>query len=281
MTTAAPASLTRVHWHRPEWPVAVVAAAGWGALVAAAVGDPTRLLRGPTHPDASALLSHAGVMAAAMMAPLVLVPAHELAVSSLWRRRYRAVGLYLAGYLGVWIAVGAALMLGAHRLTAVVGPLAAVAAGSVVTVVVARSQGHLTRLRRCGASRPLALVGWGADRDCLDAGVRMGGRCVATSWALMLAVMVQGGLVVVAAGTAVMVLERRGVLRPARAAGWTTAVAVLAVAVTAVSLPGGAALGQPFVPHPAHRPPAAQPASTSVPPPAHIVWNVPSRSTRA
>lgn len=250
--TTAPATLTRVHWHHPEWPAAAVAAAGWVVLVAEVPANPTGLLRFPAHPETAALLTHAAVMAGAMMAPLVLAPAREIAVSSLWRRRYRSVVLYLAGYLGVWVVVGAAMMLGAQGLTRLVGAVPAVAGAAALAVVVARSQGHLTRLRRCGATRPLALVGWGADRDCLDEGLRMGGRCVATSWALMLAIMTQGGLVVVVAGTAVMVLERRGLLRPSRAVVWTTAVAVLAVVVTAGSLPGGPVLGPPLDPHAGH-----------------------------
>ncbi len=250
--TTAPATLTRVHRHRPEWPVAVVAATGWVALVAAVPVDPSRLLRGPTEHDATALLTHAAVMSAAMMAPLALAPAHELAVSSLWRRRYRAVALLLVGYLGVWVAVGAGMMLGAPRLVLLVGAVPAVAGAAALAVVVARSRDHLVRLRRCGATRPLALAGRRADRDCLDAGLRLGARCVATSWAAMLLVMTQGGVLVVAAGTVVMVLERRGVLRPERAARWTGAVGLLAVVVTAGSLPGAAVLGPPTDPHAGH-----------------------------
>lgn len=250
--TTRPAALTRVHWYRPEWPVAVVAATGWVALVVVVPADPTRLLRGPAQHGPVALLVHAAVMSAAMMAPLVLPSAHELAVSSLWRRRYRSVALYLAGYLGVWVFVGIAMMLAARRLTLLVDDVPVVAGTAGLAVLVARSRNHLRRLRRCGATHPLALFGRRADRDCLDAGVRLGGRCVLTSWALMLAVMAQGGIAVVAAGTVVMVLERRGLLRPARAVVWTAAVAAFALSITAWDLPAGSVPGPPLDPHRGH-----------------------------
>ena len=51
-------------------------------------------------------------MTAAMMTPLVLGQAHDLAVASLWRRRYRAVIGYLVGYLLAWTVLGAVTMLG-------------------------------------------------------------------------------------------------------------------------------------------------------------------------
>ena len=99
-------------------------------------------------------------MSAAMMAPLVVAPAHQLAVSSLWRRRYRAVAGYLAGYLGGWTLVGALMMTGLHVVRSWAGALPLVTVTGAAAVVVAATEDHRRRLRRCVATRPLALAGW-------------------------------------------------------------------------------------------------------------------------
>ena len=248
-TTTAPASLVRVHWHHPEWVVVAVAAGAWLGLLAPVAADPTVLLRGSHHLGIGGALGPAAVMAAAMMAPLVLAPAHELAVSSLWQRRYLAVVVHLTGYLAAWTLVGLVMMTGLHLARGWVGTLPTVAAAGAAAVVVAGTEDHRRRLRRCGASRPLSLTGWRADRDCLDAGVRLAGRCVATTWALMLALMAQGGLVVLASGTVLMVAERRGLVPDRRLVRWTVALTVLALLVTAGSVGSGSLDGAPVDPH--------------------------------
>jgi hypothetical protein len=238
VVTTAPVTLTRVHWHHPEWPAVALAAVAWTALAAVAAHDPRTLLRAPGHAGGAALIGHAALMSAAMMTPLVLTRVHDLSVSSLWRRRYQALATYLVGYLGVWTVVSAIMMLVAHRSTMHLDALPVVVGAAVLAVVVARSRDHVARLRRCAGTRPLALHGWRADRDCLEDGARMAVRCAATTWALMLAVVVQGGLLVMVPAAAVVALERCGRLRPDRALVWTAAVAVLAVVVTVGSLAG-------------------------------------------
>jgi hypothetical protein len=250
MMTTAPATLTRVHWHHPEWVVTVVAASGWVALVAPVTVEPGLLVRGVHASEVG--FGHAAVMAAAMMGPLVLDHAHELAVSSLWGRRYRAVTTYLVGYLGLWAVLGAAGMLALHVALALTETLPLVAVLGTVAVLVARSETHLRRLRRCSATRPLAVTGWRADHDCLDAGVRMGWRCATTSWAVMLLVMAQGGLLTLAAGTAYLVAERRGRLQDRHLARWTLAVVGLAVVATLAGLVPGATDLPPQPEHDGH-----------------------------
>ncbi len=251
--TTAPTALVRVHWHHPEWVALVIAVVAWLGLAAPVATSPAALLRATHHPGIG-VLGHAAVMAGAMMAPLVLPQAHDLAVSSLWPRRYRGTMCYLAGYLAVWTLVGAAMMTGLHVLVPRTGALPLVALTGAVAVVVAATEDHRRRLRRCGATRPLALTGWHADRDCADAGVRMAGRCAATTWAMMLAVMAQGGLVVLVAGTAYMVAERRGHLRDAQLARWTLALALVAVTLTALVVrdAGSPVPGLPVDPHLGH-----------------------------
>jgi hypothetical protein len=233
MTTTTPAPLVRLHWHHPEWPAVAVSALGWLALLGQAATEPALLFRADHHHAAPAsVLGHSIAMTAAMMTPLVLRHVHDLAVASLGRRRYRAVVEYLGGYLLTWTALGAVTMVGLHLMSARTGPGWLVVVTCMVAIVVVGNDAHLRRLRRCHAGRPLALTGWRADRDCLVDGVRMAGRCVATTWAVMLAVMAQGGLLVLAAGTVYVVAERRGLLRDRTLVRWTATLGAVAVLLT-------------------------------------------------
>jgi len=65
-------------------------------------------------------------------------------------------------------------------------------------------------VQQCAMTMPLALRGWPADRDCLRYGMLTGQRCVTIGWPLMLAITIQHGLLVMAAGTILMAFERRG-----------------------------------------------------------------------
>lgn len=179
------------------------------------------------------VVDEAAVTAAAMMAPLPMVQVHELAVSSLWPRRYRAVIGYLLGYLVTWTLAGALMMTGLNLVQSWVGGLPLVAVCGAASVVVAMTEDDRRRLRRCGVARPLALTGWPADRDCVEDGFRMAGRCVAITWAMMLTVMAQGGLFATAAGMAYLVAERRGLIADRRLARWSLVVAMVAVLISA------------------------------------------------
>lgn len=234
--TSLAAPLTRLHWHHPEWVIAVVAAAGSLVLVAPLANDPRLLVHGPEHHGVGALAVNNAAMACAMMAPLITTRVHDVAVSALWARRYRAALGYMTGYVVVWTVVGAAMMLGGHVMEIGLGRFPVVVIAAALAVAVAATEVHRRQLRRCHASRPLALTGWRADRDCLDEGVRMAGRCVATTWSLMLFVMVQQGLLVMAVATVVMVMERRMLLSPRRIQWWTIGVGALGVVLTAGSI---------------------------------------------
>jgi hypothetical protein len=221
----------RTHWWHPEWVGVAVALAGWLVLVSVAVTEPGMLVGLHEHHTPVEALEHSSVMAAAMMTPLVLDQVQHVAVSSLWRRRYRAVLWFLAGYLGVWTVVGAALMLAGVALTGWVGWLPAVVGAFALAVAVARSTGHARLLRQCWATRPLAVAGWRADRDCTRYGVAAALPCLAVTGPLMFAVMLDHGLLAMAGATAVTVVERH---RPPREAGrlapWVAALGVLCVA---------------------------------------------------
>ncbi|MDL9938659.1 DUF2182 domain-containing protein [Gordonia sp. ABSL1-1] len=242
--------LTQLHWHHPEWPVYVVAQFGWLVMLVPLVGNPGLMTHGSAHPGVIGLAIGAVAMSCAMMAPLVLDRCHHLAVSSLWTRRYRAIGAYLVGYLGVWAVVGCAMVGIGHLAASVFGRIPVVATAALVAIGVASGDGHRRRLARCSATRPLALSGWRADRDCVVAGVAMAGRCVATSWALMLLAMVQHGLIVAVLAAAVVLGERRGPLTH-RSAWWcTVGVGILATVLTLSAY--GAGIGALPQPHGGH-----------------------------
>ena len=74
-------------------------------------------------------------------------------------------------------------------------------------------------LNRCHAHPPLAAFGWRAARDALALGLRHGGWCVGSCWALMLLVLLlpQGHVAGMAAAAVLMFSER---LDPPRPPAW-------------------------------------------------------------
>jgi predicted metal-binding integral membrane protein DUF2182 len=226
--------LTRTHWHHPEWCAIAVAAGGWLLLVAAAATDPAMIVGTLEMHAPTEALVHAAIMAAAMMAPLVLDQVNHVAVSSLWQRRYRAAACYLSGYLGVWTAVAATMMVIGSRAAELIGWRTALAAAFALAVASVASSQRRFRVRQCWETRPMAVQGWPADRDCALLGVQMARRCLAASWPLMLAVTVQHGLLAMAAATALTLSERQGRLRQRQVVAMT---ALLAVACLAAATP--------------------------------------------
>ena len=96
--------LRRLNWCNPEWWVVIAAAVAWIVMLSM------------SHPHAS----HSGItlgkghgrcalgmvaMVIAMMVPLTLANVRYVALSSLWRRRHRAIAGFLVGYLAVWFVV--------------------------------------------------------------------------------------------------------------------------------------------------------------------------------
>ena len=188
-------------------------------------------------------------MAAAMMTPLVLDQARHVAVSSLWRRRYRAVAGFLAGYLSVWTVVGAAFMFVGSLLVAFAGWYTVAAVGFVVAALVTCSPSHARWLRQCWSTRPLALSGWRADRDCVRFGASTAVPCIVVTGPLMCAAAIGQSVLVMAAVTAVMALERRRPPREAR----RLAPSVLALGVVCLVLGSlGTIAGSPPLPPPPH-----------------------------
>lgn len=206
----------RTHWHHPEWVATAVSVAAWALLLGLTLTGRADLVA--THAPLPPLetVGQALVMAAAMMTPLVLDQARHVAVSSLWKRRYRTILVFLAGYLTVWTVIGTMLMFAASLVVGLVGWHLATATSFVAAAFVTQSRSHARWLRQCWATGPLAISGWRADLDALKFGVTTALPCVAVTAPLMWAAAVAHGLVVMTAVTAVMVLERRRPPREAR-----------------------------------------------------------------
>ena len=112
------------------------------------------------------------------------------ATRSLWRRRDRAIGGFLLGYLSPWLLAGAAVaevdVMLLPQLPLVGAVAFAVAAAWQLTPVKAPG------LQACHRSVPLAPHGWRADRDCFRFGWLTGTQCLVSCWALMLACVLAG-----------------------------------------------------------------------------------------
>lgn len=100
-----------IHWTRftmrhPEWWVAGIAAAAGGALLAVPMEH-----GGAHHADhaMTGQLWSWALMAVAMMLPVFVPRARRVARTSIGRIRNRAIAETVAGYLAVWLAVGAGL----------------------------------------------------------------------------------------------------------------------------------------------------------------------------
>jgi hypothetical protein len=197
---------------RPEvWLYAVAAGAGT-AVVALAV---------PGHRGGSGSVAAAWgawlLMVLATMLPVVAPQARRVALRSLWARRHRAIAGFLAGYLGLWGVLGAAVVgaldaLGPPPVTTAVAVLVAGAAWQVAPP-------RRRVLLRCGSARAAPVRGWAADRACLTAGWRAGGRCVVTCGPAMLAMALAHGLLLMVGLLVVLLHERARGPNPDRRAG--------------------------------------------------------------
>jgi len=242
MTALAAAATTRsrrrsprsaLAWH-PEWWVYAAAALAWIDLAllswsttgAGQHTHHTTAVSGETAGFLASFLaswsdawSHWVLMVVAMMLPVVAPQVRTVAMRSLWTRRQRSSGAFLAGYVAVWVVVGGALL----------GPLVALDAYPLgpawlvgVLLVAAGWQVSPPRrrlLRRCASLRLRAADGRAADADCARAGLRSGVRCLATCGPLMLAMLAGHSLLLMAALLVVLLSERTRGPDPVRRAG--------------------------------------------------------------
>jgi predicted metal-binding membrane protein len=131
------------------------------------------------------------LMATAMMVPASMPAVSHVGTKSLFWRRRRATVEFLAVFLALWIAVGAAVLepLSAWGLVGSTYGLAAALALAALW--------QLTPLKRkamlaCHRSRPLPPRGWRASAGVVDFALHNGSACVASCWAMMLAASLAG-----------------------------------------------------------------------------------------
>ncbi len=204
----------------------MAAAAGWVALVVAgvvhlartgSVGHDHALGLGWSHSFAVGLAWWA-VMAVAMMVPVTLPSVRHVALGSTWRRRHRAVAVFLAAFLGVWLAFGTVIVAVSQAAVSRLGPAATVVVAFAAAAAWQVSPAKRRGLRRCGRTMPLAPHGWRADRDCAHFGAVAGWSCVLSCWALMAATVAAAHSLVVMAVLFAVQLDERLRRRPASGA---------------------------------------------------------------
>jgi len=205
---------------RPEWRVAGVAVAAWIALLTGIGMHDTRL---GAHAALPGLVMWT-LMVVAMMVPLTLPAVRYVALNSMRRRRQRAIAVYVAAYVGVWMAFGLAAI-GFHH---VLGAHLGVSHQVLLAVALAAAAGwQLTRAKRralyaCGRTVPLPPYGRRADAACARFALLHAWRCIRSCWAIMLVMVIVGhsALIWMIALTALVIAEEltlrgRRLTRPA------------------------------------------------------------------
>lgn len=227
----------------------LVAVAAWIALVAWAMAGGSHAGDGHHHVSAThAVHGGAGfgdlamwaLMSVAMMLPAAVPALAHVGTNSLRWRRQRAMATFAAVYLAVWIGYGV-LLLGAAPLWARLPGDAALACALALAAAWQLTVHKRRALRDCHRSSPLPPTGWRAVAGAGRFGLRQGGACLRSCWALMLVMAVASGrsgmLGWMAVLTGIVMAERlaRKPRRPAQLAA-----AALAAAAVALALPAPA-----------------------------------------
>jgi predicted metal-binding membrane protein len=247
----------RYRRRHPEWWVIAMAVVAWSALIAlhgdvgfgdaspAAGSDETG---GPHvhHPSAVTDAPVAGgvlwsigtwmLMVVAMMGPLALAGVRHVAFNCFASRRGRSMTIFLFMALAVWIPFGAAVLLlrGLHDRVAVDLD----ARWLVVIALLVAASWQLSRWKRralngCRLVVPLRPFGHQADRSCATFGIRHGWRCLGACWAMMLAMgLAHGGLLLMIGLSAAAIVESESHWRRR----------TLALNISALAMAGAAAL---------------------------------------
>lgn len=215
-------------WAHPEWWLVTLGIAAWVDTVRTGLAQWEHGLhhRASAGSDPGAWL----VMVVAMMLPVIVFQAREVAFRSLADRRHPAIAVFFTGYLAPWAAAGAAAA--AARLLPwsdspwSVGALCAFAAVWATTPVRNRAMTVVY-----GFAPAIAPDGWRFVRDSTAAGVTIGSWCVVSCWPLMLACALSGhDLGIVLAGGAIALVESRSFRPPVGlVASICSALALLAV----------------------------------------------------
>lgn len=127
------------------------------------------------------------LMLAAMMSPLMIAPLRHVQERSFAKRRARAMLLFAAGYMAVWMAAGFGLQATALAARwAEPAPLVCLGLATTIALLWQVSPAKQWCLNRCHSRPPLSAFGAAADRDTFGFGLANGASCVGACWALML-----------------------------------------------------------------------------------------------
>lgn len=236
-TPASPLAAWRDRaWQRPSWWLTAASLAAWWALVVVSIHPLVHHGHGSlAELPLGAAVAWWTAMVVAMMLPLTSADARWIAFRSLPSRRQFAVASFAAGFLAVWALAGAVALLATAPVQGEPPALAvalAVAAGWQVAPLRRRA------LRRCAAIRAPAIRGWRAPADCARAGAVVGGRCIATCWAVMLPMAILHSPVLMAATALVVASERRPGPNPDRRGGRPAEALALLAGAGVVALAG-------------------------------------------
>jgi hypothetical protein len=174
-------------WRFPEYWAIAASVCAWGYFAMPRTAH-------VHHASMAAAMADDGLMVVAMMVPLQVRAMRLIAEHSLWSRRDRAVAVYIAGYVGAWVALLTPLAWASvtfHDLHTL-DPVAGAAIGAIVTAAWLVSPWKATAARRCHRAARLAPSGWRADLDCLRYGFVSGCRCAGNCWPLMIACWLSG-----------------------------------------------------------------------------------------
>jgi predicted metal-binding membrane protein len=194
--STATARLRALVWRHPQWWIFFVAAACWvgvalgdlfGGISATGSGVHDHLAT-PENSGGGMGVSGAVVMTVAMMAPLAAPAARYVSLTSFWSRRHRAQVLFLGGYLGAWIALGALTASGVAIVANEIGRAAAIVVFFGAAATWQFTWVKRRALRRCNRTMAIAPKGWRANWDCIRFGAISASSCVVTCWAFMASV---------------------------------------------------------------------------------------------
>ena len=213
----------RLSWPRPEWWSLGLCLGAWVLILSPAVGGGAHASHGHLHHATAAAAPmdiYATwptqifwwlVMVVAMMFLLLVDPIRNTAARSLWSRRHRGIGIFLAGYLGPWLLFGivASVALSIVRMQSWLSPSQVNLAGFAVALIWQVTPAKRRAVLSCHRTRPLAPTGLRADRDCLLYGWTMGTSCLVSCWALMFVCMLSNhSLLVMVSITVIGFVER-------------------------------------------------------------------------
>jgi predicted metal-binding membrane protein len=133
------------------------------------------------------------LMLAAMMLPLIVAPLRHVRDRSFARRRARAMLLFVAGYMAVWMTAGVGLLAMALAARwAAPAPLVCLGLAAATAMLWQVSPAKQWCLNRCHRRPRLGAFGAAANRDAFEFGLTNGMSCAGACWALMLLLLLLG-----------------------------------------------------------------------------------------